>query len=138
MKPMENNQTDPVVVVPALTEKQSEFSEIKTKRVYKKKAPSRGGARKGSGRPKGSTTKISIIELLASMENATGMNYGERFATNYQLAVEREDWGLVKEYDKTILPKLVADKLETDITSNGESLGVQLVFNAVELPEWKK
>lgn len=109
---------------------------VKPKRVYKKKAPTRGGARKGAGRPKGSTTKITIEELLHSMENATGMNYGQRFATNYQLAVEREDWGLVKEYDKTILPKLVADKLETDITSNGETLGVAFNFPTTELAEW--
>ena len=127
------------IIKPEVTEKQSKQSETdKPKRTYKKKAPTRGGVRKGAGRPKGSTTKITIEELLNSMEDATGMNYGQRFATNYQLAVEREDWGLVKEYDKTILPKLVADKLETDITSNGESLGVQLVFTSVELPEWNK
>ena len=120
------------------TESNSKESENKPKRVYKKKAPTRGGARKGAGRPKGSTTKISLEELMTSMENVTGMSYSERFATNYMLAVEREDWGLVKEYDKTILPKLVADKQEVDMTSNGETLGVQLVFNSVELPEWKK
>jgi hypothetical protein len=120
------------------TEKQSIQSETKPKRKYSKKAPSRGGARIGAGRPKGSTNKITIIELMNSMENVMGMDYGARFAINYQSAIDRGDWGLVKEYDKAILPKLVADKLETDITSNGQTMGVQLVFTPVELPEWKQ
>ena len=123
---------------PGSTEKQSNISETKPKRKYSKKAPTRGGARQNAGRPKGSTNKITIIELMSSMENALGMNYGERFAINYQLAIERGDWGLVKEYDKAILPKLVADKLETDITSNGQTMGVQLVFTPVELSDWKQ
>ena len=117
------------------TDSNSKISE-KPKRTYKKKAPSRGGKRAGAGRPKGSTTKISLEELMTSMENVTGMSYAERFATNYMLAVEREDWGLVKEYDKTILPKLVADKQEVDVTSNGQTVGVGFNFPSTELPEW--
>ena len=48
------------------TEKES----IKPKRAYTKKAPSRGGARKGSGRPKGSTNKITLDSLVHSIDNA--------------------------------------------------------------------
>ena len=117
-----------------VTEKQSE----KPKRVYKKKASSRGGVRAGSGRPKGSTNKITLDSLVQSIDAAVGMSFEERLAMNYKDAIDRSDWQSVKDYDKAFLSKIVADKSEVDVTSKGEQLGVQLVFTSVELPEWKK
>ena len=117
----------------AATEKQSTLS-----KKPRKKAPSRGGVRAGSGRPKGSTNKITLDSLVQSIDNAVGMSFEERLALNYKDAITREDWQAVKDYDKAFLSKIVADKSEVDVTSKGEQLGVQLVFNSVELPEWNK
>lgn len=115
------------------TEKQSE----KPKRTYSKKAPTRGGARKGSGRPKGSTNKITLDSLVHSIDNAIGMSFEERLALNYKDAIDREDWQSVKDYDKAFLSKIVADKQELDVTSNGQTLGATFTFPTQELPEWQ-
>lgn len=115
-----------------VTEKQSE----KPKRTYTKKASSRGGVRMGSGRPKGSTNKITLDSLVASIDRAVGMSFEERLATNYKDAIDREDWQAVKDYDKAFLSKIVADKQEVDMTSNGQTMGIGFTFPTTELPEW--
>ena len=121
-------------LLPTATEKESK----KSKRVYNKKSPSRGGARPGSGRPKGSTNKITLDSLVHSIDNTIGMSFEQRLALNYKDAIDRQDWLTVKDYDKAFLSKIVADKQEVDVTSNGETMGVQLIFTPVELPEWNK
>jgi hypothetical protein len=78
----------------------------------RKKAPSRGGARPGSGRPKGSTTKIRIEDLMDTIELQAGQTYAELLAKNYVLAIHREDWGGVRDYDKAFMNKMIADKQE--------------------------
>ena len=85
--------------------------------------PHWGGARPGAGRPKGSTHKIKIEDLIDSIENMAGMSYAERFSLNYMEAIGREDWTKVENYDRALLNKIVADKQEIvveDITDNIE------------------
>ena len=85
--------------------------------------PNWGGARPGAGRPKGSTHKIKIEDLIDSIENMAGMSYAERFSLNYMEAIGREDWTKVENYDRALLNKIVADKQEIvveDITDNIE------------------
>jgi hypothetical protein len=125
---------------PSTTDKQNEVTEKqseKPKRVYKKKASSRGGVRAGSGRPKGSTNKITLDSLVASIDAAVGMSFEERLATNYKEAIDRADWQAVKDYDKAFLSKIVADKSEVDVTSNGQTLVMGFNFPTTELPEWQ-
>ena len=109
----------------------------KPKRVYSKKAPGRGGARAGSGRPKGSTNKITLDMLMSSLDQETGMSFEQRIAKNYANAIARGDWQSVKDYDKAFLSKIVADKQEVDVTSNGQTLGANFVFPQQELDDWK-
>ena len=79
---------------------------------YTKKAPTRGGARPGGGRPKGSTTKVRLEDLMANIELVTGKSYGELLALNYAQAIDRSDWNGVRDYDKAFMNKLLADKSE--------------------------
>ena len=125
--------TNTLDMAPMVTEKESK----KPKRTYTKKAPSRGGVRVGSGRPKGSTNKITLDLLVQSLDKEIGMSYEERIAKNYHDAIMRQDWNSVKDYDKAFLSKIVADKVETDITSKGESIGAAFTFPTKELPDWK-
>ena len=81
---------------------------------YSTKSPGRGGARAGAGRPRGSTNKITMEHLLASLDNRLGVSYAEQIATNYASAIQREDWSGVRDYDKVLLGKIVADKLEVE------------------------
>jgi len=92
--------------------------EKNTKR-YAVKAPSRGGAREGSGRPRGSTNKITLEALLANLDLSLGHSYAEQIAINYSAAIGREDWSGVRDYDRVLLGKVVADKLEVE-TVEGE------------------
>ena len=120
------------------TETQSIKSVDKPKRKpYTKKAPTRGGFRAGSGRPKGSSNKITLDLLIKSIDAQLGEVYEERLAKNYTEAIAREDWSTVKEYDKIFLAKIVADKTETDITTNGETLGLSIRFAPREIDDWK-
>ena len=102
-----------------LTEKKTEKP---AKRVYTKKAPSRGGARPGGGRPKGSTTKVRLEDLMANIELVTGKSYGELLALNYAQAIGRSDWNGVRDYDKAFMNKLLADKTEVVTTESEDAI----------------
>jgi hypothetical protein len=100
-------------------------TETKTKKTMpltRKKAPSRGGARPGSGRPKGSTSKIRIEDLMIGIENAAGMSYGLLLAKNYVDAIRREDWASVRDYDKALMNKMIADKNDITIDDNTDTI----------------
>jgi len=87
-------------------------TEKKSIKPARKKAPSRGGARPGSGRPKGSGTKVRLEDLMLNIELETGRTYGELLAHNYALAIGRSDWNGVRDYDKAFMNKMLADKSE--------------------------
>ena len=119
------------------TETQSIDSVNKPKRKpYTKKAPTRGGARKGSGRPKGSSNKITVETLVLAINKEIGISLEEQIAMNYKDAIDREDHSAVRDYDKFLLGKVVADKHEIDHTTLGESLKANFNFEQKELPDW--
>ena len=93
-----------------------------TKKRYQAKAPSRGGARSGAGRPKGSTNKITMDTLLQNLDVQLGRSYAEQIAINYTAAIDRADWSGVRDYDRVLLGKVVADKLEVESTSNEDAV----------------
>jgi CubicO group peptidase (beta-lactamase class C family) len=103
---------------------------------YKVKSPSRGGARKGAGRKKGGTNKIQYTDLLDELHKVTGMPYATLVAQEIAKAMAANDSRLVKDYLDMIGKKAIADKSETDITSNGETLQTAFNFAPATLPEW--
>jgi hypothetical protein len=104
-------------------------TEKKTEKSPRKKAPSRGGARPGAGRPRGSTTKVTLDDLLKNIELVTGKTYGEILAHNYAGAMSRSDWNGVRDYDKAFMNKLLADKTEvTTIDSEDAVAEKQAAF----------
>jgi len=112
-------------------------TEIKTDQTtkkrapYAKKAPTRGGARPGGGRPKGSVTKITVDTLMANIELAAGQSYAEVLATNYVGAIARSDWAGVRDYDKAFMNKLISDKVEVDVNSTEDIVATkQAAFTA--------
>jgi hypothetical protein len=103
------------------TEKQTD--QAKNKRApYAKKAPTRGGARPGGGRPKGSTTKVTLDDLMSNIELAAGQTYGQLLEQNYVSAISRADWNGVRDYDKAFMNKLVADKQEVTTIDSGDAV----------------
>jgi hypothetical protein len=81
-----------------------------------------GGARPGAGRPKGSSNKIRIEDLIDSIESRSGMSFTDQVASNYIAAIVREDWARVENYDKALLNKVVADKNEIVVEEVGEGI----------------
>jgi len=108
-----------------MTDKKTE----KTSARYSVKSPSRGGYRPGGGRPKGSTTKVTVESLMSNIELSTGKSYAEVLAMNYAGAIQRSDWNGVRDYDKAFMNKLVADKTEvTTIESDDAVVAKQRAF----------
>ena len=89
---------------------------------YSKPSPGRGGARAGAGRPRGSPNKITMDNLLQSLDRRLGVSYAEQIADNYLQAIQREDWSGVRDYDRVLLGKLVADKQEITTVDSEDTI----------------
>ena len=92
---------------------------------YAKKSPGRGGARPGGGRPRGSTTKIRIEDLMQKIELQSGQTYAELLATNYVSAIQRSDWNGVRDYDKAFMNKMIADRSEVTVLESEDTVAVK-------------
>jgi hypothetical protein len=103
---------------------------------YKKKAPSRGGFRKNAGRKKGSSEKLRASALLNAIHKVTGKPLAFLIAEHYQDSVDRGDWQAVRDYEKTFLSKVIADKVDVDHTTLGQSIHANFNFPQKELPDW--
>ena len=101
-----------------MTEKKTD----QTSPRYSVKSPTRGGARPGGGRPKGSTTKVTVESLMQNIELETGRTYAELLAVNYAGAIQRSDWNGVRDYDKAFMNKMVADKTEVTTMDSEETV----------------
>ena len=85
---------------------------------YKNPAPTRGGARPGAGRKKGSTPRYTLEDLMAQVEHHTGRTYAEQVAINYATAIARGDHAGIRDYDKILLGKMVADRQEITVDNS--------------------
>jgi hypothetical protein len=95
-----------------------------------------GGPMPGSGRKKGSTTKLSAERILNQIENTCGKPFEELLAEGYQLTIIACDMPARQKYEQMILNKVIADKQELDVTTLGQSLNNKFVFPQKELPEF--
>ena len=86
---------------------------------YRTPAPTRGGARAGAGRPKGSTTKVTLEDLVGHIEHHVGRSFAEQVAISYASAILRADHAGVRDYEKILLAKMVSDKQEVAVVESG-------------------
>jgi len=84
-----------------------------------------GGARPGAGRPKGSTNKITMDSILQNLDQQLGHSYAEQIAINYSAAIGRADWSGVRDYDRVLLGKVVADKVEVENTTSEDAVAAR-------------
>lgn len=90
--------------------------------IPRTKISSRGGYRPGSGRPKGSTNKISAAQLLASIEQETGADFGTLLAKGYAESIENNDQSARLQYERLFLSKVIADKVEIDLNESEDTV----------------
>ena len=103
---------------------------------YKKKAPSRGGKRMGAGRRKGSSTKTNPTKLIHEMHRIMKKSYTQLLIEELDKSIIAGDTRLTNDYLKYIGNKILADKLDVDHTTAGESLNTQFTFPQKETNDW--
>lgn len=97
----------------------------------KPKISSRGGARPNAGRPAGSSNKISAQAILDSLEHHLGVPYADQLAMNYLDALSHHDRNLRASYDRLFLSKVVADRIDIDVTESIDAIAAkQAIFAA--------
>jgi hypothetical protein len=101
-----------------------------------KKKTGRGGARPNSGRKVGSTVKLSAADVLAEIAKQD-VPFAVGLAQDYIRARQSGDMHVIQRYQQMLLAKVIADKTETDITSNGQTIGASFTFPTKELIDWK-
>ena len=103
---------------------------------YKKKAPSRGGARAGAGRKVGSSSKTNPNKIIYEMHKIMKKSYTEILIEELNKSILAGDTRLTNDYLKYIGNKILADKVDIDHTTQGQSLRPIYNFPKSELPEW--
>jgi len=103
-----------------MSEKQTNQPVLLNPKTGKPKISSRGGARPGGGRPRGSTHKLTAAVLLQEL-SASGLPFEKALARNYIEA--QANMELRFKYDQLFLGKLIADQhhVEIDDTATVEN-----------------
>lgn len=114
-------------------EKKKETSTAKKKVTSKQvNTPNggRGGARKGSGRPKGSVEQITVASLLETLKaNSNGKNYEELLIEDFLAARNRGDSQLTVKYHNLILNKVMVHLAKIEVTDSADAVEAkQLAF----------
>ena len=60
--------------------------------------------------------------LLNSLDQELGRPYAEQVAINYITAINRADWGGVRDYDRVLLGKVIADRTQVETIDSQESI----------------
>ena len=96
----------------------------------------RGGPRINSGRPKGSTNKISPGTLLHDFRKEQGMTFSQFINKKIRDAELNNDHELVAKYILGLSKYIIQDVQQVDVTTQGQSLRPIYNFPKEELPEW--
>jgi len=94
-----------------------------------------GGPRKNSGRKHGQKQKLSALQLLREIEKKD-KPFAVGLAEDYHNARMGGDKHLVMKYQQMIINKVVADKVDIDHTTLGESLNTNFSFPRKETSDW--
>lgn len=97
----------------------------------KPKVSSRGGVRKGAGRPKGSVAKVTISSLLDAIEAQGGQSYTDLLTQDFLTARRNNDQGLTAKYHNLILNKVMATMNSVEVSSPQDEVDAkQAAFTA--------
>jgi hypothetical protein len=100
------------------TEKQSDHS-------VREKISSRGGARAGAGRPKGSTDKLTARLLLETCEQVIGKPFEVSLLEGYRDAIFNNDARNRAVYEKMLLDKVSSTLIEAEVTDTEDSVAAK-------------
>ena len=86
----------------------------------KPKISSRGGARKGAGRPKGTRNKVTVQDLLLAIETEAGTGYEQLLVRDFLTARAGNDNHLVHKYHNLISGKILSTLTTVEITDTDD------------------
>ena len=84
-----------------------------------------GGARPGAGRPKGSGTKVTALELLEAAEKKLGKPFVESLVEGYMKSISENNNKLRVMYEKMIIDKVVADRQQVEVTESEDTTAMK-------------
>lgn len=96
----------------------------------------RGGYRPGSGRKKGAGEKLRASVILNEIYKTNKRGFAQLLVEELNKAILAGDTKLTAQYLTWIGNKVVADKVDVDHTTLGESLNATFQFPQKELPDW--
>jgi hypothetical protein len=88
----------------------------------KAKVSSRGGARKGAGRPKGTRNKVTVQDLLQAIDTQTGQGYEELLVADFIAARQGNDNHLVHKYHNLISGKILSTLATIEVTDSDDAV----------------
>lgn len=83
----------------------------------KQKISSRGGFRKGAGRPKGAVTRLTAQEILNTAENMLGKPLIVSIMEGYIGTIQSGDTRERVAYEKFLLDKTASNVIEAEVTN---------------------
>lgn len=91
----------------------------------RKKAPSRGGAREGAGRPKGSSNKLSGKQMLEEAERVVGKPFVTSLMEGYHKTILNEDTKHRVVYERLILDKVASNLFDVEVTDSEDAVAAK-------------
>ena len=101
----------------------------------KKKISSRGGARSGAGRPKGSSNLITAATLIQAIESKNNKPFEELLAEGYYNTILERNNKMRLEYERMFLGKVVSDKVQVDVTDSEDAIAAKQAAFAAALAD---
>ena len=101
----------------------------------KKKISSRGGARSGAGRPKGSTNMITAATLIQAIETKNKKPFEELLAEGYYNTILERNNKMRLEYERMFLGKVVSDKVQVDVNDSEDAIAAKQAAFAAALAD---
>lgn len=93
------------------------------KKTGKAKVSSRGGARKGAGRPKGARDRVTVQSLLEALDTKTsGVSYEELLIDDFLAARQGNDNQLTLKYHTLISNKLISTLATVEVNTGADEL----------------
>ena len=89
------------------------------------KKSNRGGVRPGAGRPKGSTERVSVDQILATLEHYSGQTYAELLARDFTEAHVANDRNVILKYHNLILNKVAPSLNAIEVTETEDGVAAK-------------
>ena len=85
----------------------------------------RGGARPGAGRPKGNTDRVSVDQIMSSLEQHTGQTYADTLALDFMEARAANDRSTVMKYHNLILNKVAPTLQSVEVVESADAVAAK-------------